>query len=330
MKSVTLGNTDIRISPVGLGCMGFTHAYGEPMDEMEAARLIREAHEMGYTLFDTAQRYTGIRADGTTAYNEDVVGLALEPIRDEVVIATKCGISIVDGERTPDARPETIRRSIDESLTRLRTDHVDLYYLHTIDPATPIETVAETMAELKAAGKILAWGISQCDEDTLRRAHAVLPVSAVQLRYSMMARDEARIFGACRELGVTFVAFSPMANGFLTGAYTKAASYSLDKGDFRAMMPQFTEEGIKANQELLAYVGRLAEERGATMAQMSLAWMESRPECDIVPIPGSTDPKYLKENFDSCRVELTADEVHAIDAMLDKVANGPVFGGASK
>ena len=325
MKIVYLGNTDIEISPVGLGCMGFTHAYGAPMDETEAAKLIRSAYDMGYTFFDTAQRYTGEDENGNTLYNETVVGMALKDIRDKVVIATKCGITMVDGVRTLDASPETIKSSLEESLERLQTDYVDLYYLHSVDPNTPIETVAETMKELFEAGKIRAWGISQCDADTLRRAHAVFPVSAVQLRYSMLAREEEYIFDTCRELGVTFVAFSPMANGFLTGKYNASGNYT-EKGDFRAMMPQFTEEGYKANEKLLAYVSDLAEKKNATMSQISLAWMENK-DIDIVPIPGSTNPKYLQENFDSCKIGLSREEVQEIDKMLDQVATGPVFKG---
>ena len=328
MKKVFLGNTDIEISPVGLGCMGFTHAYGKPMDEQEAAKLIRSAYDMGYTFFDTAQRYTGEDENGNTLYNETVVGMALKEIRDKVVIATKCGITMVDGVRTLDASPETIKSSLEESLDRLQTDYIDLYYLHSVDPNTPIESVAETMKELYDAGKIRAWGISQCDADTLRRAHKVFPVSAVQLRYSMMAREEEYIFDTCKELGVTFVAFSPMANGFLTGKYNSSGTYN-EKGDFRAMMPQFTEEGYKANQKLLKYIEELAEKKGASMSQISLAWMENK-EIDIVPIPGSTNPEYMQENFNSCIIELSKEEVKEIDEMLDQVATGPVFKGAKR
>lgn len=195
MKTVKLGNTDIEISPVGLGCMGFTHAYGKPIEKQEAVKIIRKAYEydLGYTFFDTVQRYTGVYPDGTIAYNEEVVGEALKDIRHKVVIATKCGITMIDGKRTLDARPETIKRTLNESLKRLQTDYVDLYYLHSIDPNTQIETVAKTMKELYLEGKIKAWGISQVDEETLRRAHKVFPVSAIQNRYSMMARDEEKI-----------------------------------------------------------------------------------------------------------------------------------------
>lgn len=326
MRKVFLGNTGIEISPVGLGCMGFTHAYGDPIPEKEAADKIRKAYDIGYTFFDTAQRYTGIWPDGTIAYNETVVGEALKEIRDQVVIATKCGISMVNGMRTLDSRPETIKNSLDDSLQRLQTDYVDLYYLHSMDEHTDIEQVAYTMKELYEQGKIRAWGISQCDEKALRKAHAVFPVSAVQLRYSMMARWEERIFPACKELGITFVAFSPMANGFLTGKYDgRTVNGSTSKADFRTMMPQFTEEGYQANKELLNYLGELANEKQATMAQISLAWMENK-DIDIVPIPGSTKLERLEENFNSSRIIMTTEEVQSIDQILDRIANGPVFG----
>ena len=251
MKTVKLGNTDIEISPVGLGCMGFTHAYGKPIEKQEAVKIIRKAYDLGYTFFDTAQRYTGVYPDGTIAYNEEVVGEALKDIRHKVVIATKCGITMIDGKRTLDARPETIKRTLNESLKRLQTDYVDLYYLHSIDPNTQIETVAKTMKELYLEGKIKAWGISQVDEETLRRAHKVFPVSAIQNRYSMMARDEEKIFDTCKELGVTFVAFSPMANGFLTGTY-HGEKIKEDQSDFRNLMPQFTKDGYEESKELLS------------------------------------------------------------------------------
>lgn len=328
MKKIYLGNTNIEISPVGLGCMGFTHAYGEPMKKEDAAKIIRQAYDMGYTFFDTAQRYTGVYPDGTIAYNEEVVGEALKDIRDKVVIATKCGITMVDGKRTLDARSETIKSTLEESLQRLQTDYVDLYYLHSIDPNVPIEDVAQTMKELYEQGKIRAWGISQVDEETLRRAHKVFPVSAIQNRYSMMARDEEKIFDTCKELGVTFVAFSPMANGFLTGAY-HGEKIKNDQSDFRNLMPQFTKEGYEKSQELLSYLKQLADEKNATMSQISLAWMENK-DVDIVPIPGSTKLLWLEENFNSCKIELIKEEVQKIDKTLKQMNTGPVFLGAKK
>ena len=328
MRDIKLGNSDIKISPVGLGCMGFAHAYGEPMEKKEAAKIIRSAYDMGYTFFDTAQRYTGVYPDGSISHNEDMVGEALKDIRDKVVIATKCGITMVNGVRTLDARPETITSTLEESLRRLQTDYVDLYYLHSIDPKTPIEVVAETMKELKKQGKIRTWGISQVDEDTLRRAHKIFPVSAIQNRYSMMAREEEVIFPACKELDVTFVAFSPLANGFMSGAYTGRENYNT-AGDFRARMPQFTAEGHDASAGLLAYVQKLAEEKNATVAQISLAWMENK-DINIVPIPGSRKPERMAENFDSCKVDLSAQEAKNIDDALNNMEIGPVFLGSNR
>lgn len=328
MRKIYLGNTNIQISPVGLGCMGFTHAYGDPIDKEEAVRRIRKAYDMGYTFFDTAQRYTGIYPDGSIAYNEEVVGEALKDVRNQVVIATKCGISIIDGERILDSRPETIKASLEESLKRLQTNYVDLYYLHSMDENTNIEEVANTMKELYEKGKIKAWGLSQCDEKSLRKAHAIFPVSAVQLRYSMMARWEERMFDVCKELGVTFVAFSPMANGFLTGAYTGNEKYN-QKSDYRSFMPQFTQEGFEANKRLLDYIKQLSVEKKATMAQISLAWMENK-DLDIIPIPGSTKLNRLEENYNSCKIDLSKEEVNEIDKMLDRIATGPVYGENKK
>lgn len=323
---VRLGKTEIEIGKVGLGCMGFSHAYGKPMDKEEAIRRIRKSYDMGYRFFDTAQRYTGIFEDGSIAYNEDLVGEALKDVRDDAVIATKCGITMVDGVRTLDASRETIRRTLKESLDRLQTDYVDLFYLHSIDPNTSIENVASTMKELYEEGLIKAWGISQVDEDTLRRAHKVFPVTAIQNRYSMMAREEEKIFACCKELGVTFVAFSPMANGFLTGSY-HGEKLEDDKSDFRLLMPQYTKDGYEANKEFLAYVEKLAKDYNASMAQISLAWMINK---GIVPIPGSTKLERLEENFNSSRIDLSDEEVKAIDEALDKLKMGPVYLGLRK
>lgn len=328
MNTIRLGNSDICISPVGLGCMGFSHAYGSPMEKHEAARIIRSAYDMGYTLFDTAQRYVGTNPDGSTSYNEEMVGEALKGIRDKVVIATKCGISLINGQRTPDARPETIRTTLEASLKRLQTDYVDLFYLHTPDPNTPIEVVAETMRSFYEQGKIRAWGVSQVDEDLLRRAHKIFPVSAIQNRYSIMARAEERIFPVCRELGITFVAFSPLANGFLSGAYNGTETYNA-ADDFRARMPQFTAEGYKGSEELLNYLRGLAAEKNTTLSQISLAWMQNK-DPRIVPIPGSRKPDRMLENFNSCKIELTTAEVQAIDESLGSIQIGPVFLGSNR
>lgn len=328
MKKIFLGNTNIEISSVGLGCMGFSHAYGAPLEKAEAIKKIRAAYDMGYTFFDTAQRYTGINVDGSISYNEELVGEALKDIRHNVVIATKCGITMVDNQRTLDSSPQTIKSTLEESLERLQTNYIDLYYLHSIDPNTPIESVAQTMKELFDAGKIKAWGISQVDEITLRRAHKIFPVSAIQNRYSMMARDNEDLFEVCKELKITFVAFSPMANGFLTGAYDGKETFD-SSNDFRSRMPQFTEEGFNASKELLDYLKKLADEKNATMAQISLAWMENK-DLDIVPIPGSTKLDRLEENFNSCKVNLSKSEVQKIDEALNTIKIGPVFQGSNR
>lgn len=327
MDARILGSSGIEVSPVGMGCMGITHAYGDPMPDDDAVKVIRDAHSIGYTFFDTAECYVGRRADGTLAHNEDVVGKALSPVRDEVVIATKFGISTnPDRSLVTDSRPETIRASIDGSLRRLKTDHVDLYYQHRIDPAVQPEQVAQVMQELIEAGKIRAWGISEANEEYLRRANAVCPVAAVQNRYSMMTRWEDALFPACEELDIAFVAFSPMANGFLTDAYGPDAKFE-GKQDYRDDMPQYTAEGERRAKPLMDMVRELAAEHNATPAQVSLAWMLCKKPF-IIPIPGSRKPERLKENFDAGKIRLTADEVAAIDALLDGL-DLRVFGGHS-
>lgn len=320
-----LGASGIEVSPVGMGCMGLTHASGDPVPDDEAVRVIRAAHEMGYTFFDTAECYVGTRADGTLARNEEVVGAALAPVRDEVVIATKFGVRHnPDRTLALDSRPETIRAALEGSLERLGTDHVDLYYQHRIDPAVAPEEVAGTMADLMRAGKIRAWGISEATEEYLRRANAVCPVAAVQNRYSMMARWHEPLFGTLEELGVALVAFSPLANGFLTGAYGARTAFEGPQ-DFRGDMPQYTEEGERRAHPLAALVAELAAAHEATPAQISLAWMLCKHPW-IIPIPGSRKPERLQENLDAAEVELTPEEIARIDelsASLDLM----VFGG---
>lgn len=320
-----LGKTGMLVSPVGMGCMGLTHASGDPLPDAEAKRVVRAAYDMGYTFFDTAECYVGLRADGTVAHNEDVVGAALAPVRDQVVIATKFGVAHnADRTLSLDSSPATIRRSVEGSLRRLRTDHIDLYYQHRIDPKVAPEEVAETMGELIAEGKILAWGISETGEDYLRRAHAVCPVSAVENRYSMAARWHAPMIALCRELGITFVAFSPMANGLLTGAYGAKTKFE-GAQDYRGGMPQYTEAGQAAAAPLIELLHRVASAHGATPAQVSLAWMLAE-HGNVVPIPGSRKPERLRENLGAARVALTAGELAKIDALLATV-DIPVFGG---
>ena len=324
MQNRILGK-DLEVSAIGLGCMGFTHAYGTAMDETEAAKAIAEAVDMGYTFFDTAECYLGNRADGTLAHNEDLVGEALRPYRGRVKIATKFGVQHSPEGLVMDSRPETIRKAIEGSLTRLQTDHVDLYYQHRIDPKIAPEEVAGVMADLIKEGKILRWGISETDEEYLRRAHAVCPVTCVQNRLSMMARWYEKLFPVLEELNVGFVAFSPLANGFLSDAFKKGETFA--DGDFRNFMPQYKEENYDANRELLEYVRKLAAEKNATPAQISLAWMINKKPY-IVPIPGSRKVDRIRENFEAGDIILTADEVAQIDRQLDGIQTSGVFGGS--
>lgn len=224
MKYRTLGK-DLQVSAVSLGCMGMTHAYGAPSDETEMIERIHEAFDLGYTMFDTAECYTGTNPDGSTAYNEELVGKAIKPFRDKIVLATKCGVFWDEnGKMIRDSSKASIRKSIEGSLKKLDTDHIDLYYQHRIDPNVSPEEVAETMAELMKEGKITHWGISQTDEEYLRRANAVCPVTAIQNRYSMITREYEYMFPVLEELNIGMVAFSPLANGFLSGAYSKRIS----------------------------------------------------------------------------------------------------------
>lgn len=324
MQFRILGNSGLRVSSVGLGCMGITHASGAPMNKAEGARVIREAYEMGYTFFDTAECYTGVYPDGATVYNEEIVGDALQPVRDKVIIATKCGVRHGGDHLILDSSPETIRRSVEGSLRRLGIDCIDLYYQHRIDPKVEPEAVAETMAELIQEGKIRAWGISEANEDYLRRAHAVCPVAAIENRYSMMARWHETLFPVLEELGVAYVAFSPMANGFLTGRYNADSKFEQDI-DFRSNMPQYTKEGFEKGSELLELLRTMATEKNATPAQISLAWMLCKKPY-IIPIPGSRKPARLRENLGAAEIILSSSEVAAIDAKLDTM-DLPVFGG---
>ena len=271
MEYRTLGK-DLTVSAVGLGCMGMSHAYGAPADKNEMKELIAEAVDIGYTFFDTAEVY------GTPEnphHNEELVGEALRPYRNKVVIATKFGIYFdmeskqVNKPLLPDSRPEVIRVSVENSLKRLGTDHIDLYYQHRIDTFVPVEEVAGVMQELMQEGKITHWGLSEADEETIRRAHAVCPVTAIQNRYSMMARWHEVLFPVLEELNIGYVAFSPLANGFLSARYGKEAKF--DAGtDYRSMMPQFTPEAVEQNQKLLELVRTVAEGKHATPVRLPL------------------------------------------------------------
>lgn len=319
----------LRVSAVGLGCMGMSHAYGALADKREMTELLADVVEMGYTFFDTAEVYgTADRPHD----NEELLGEALRPYRDRIVLATKFGLVFDNPEAAgphpllPDSRPETIRRSVEGSLRRLHTDHIDLYYQHRIDPTVEPETVAEVMAELIREGKILHWGISETTEEYLRRAHRVCPVTAIQNRFSMMARWHESLLPVVEELGIGFVAHSPLANGLLTNRYT--ADMAFDKAtDYRASMPQYRKESFEKNRSLFALLEQLAEEHHATASQISLAWMmNKRPP--IVPIPGTRHLCRLKENIGAADLNLSDAEVRSIDAALDAMEMSEVFGGS--
>lgn len=324
MKTRILGKNGLKVSAIGLGCMGFSHAYGAPTEKSEAVRLIQQAVDMGYTLFDTAEMYG---TQDNPHDNERIVGEALAPYRDRVQIVTKFGIRFDLSSRqvpypiVPDSRPECIRKSVEGSLTRLRTDYIDLYFQHRMDPNIPPEEVAGVMQELIKEGKILHWGISEADGEYLRRANAVCPVAAVENRYSMMARHYEALFPLLEELGVGFVAFSPLANGFLSGKYGKDAVYDT-KYDYRSRMPQFTAEAVEKNQALLTLLQDIAAKKEATVGQISLAWMLCRKPW-IVPIPGTR----MQENAGAAEVKLSAAEVAALDKALDSVPMSEVYGG---
>lgn len=324
MKQRKLGN--LEVSAIGLGCMGMSHAYGPAADTKEMTELLSRAVAMGYTFFDTAEVY-GTSDD--PHHNERLLGDALKPYRNQVVLATKFGLTFdtskpVPYSLIPDSRPETIRKSVEGSLKRLNTDHIDLYYQHRLDPDVPIEDVADTVADLIQEGKVLHWGLSEASETSIRRAHAVCPLTAVENRYSMMARWHERLFPVLEELGIGFVAFSPLANGFLTDTVAKGAKFDAAT-DYRASMPQFRD--YDANAELLSLIRRFAEEKDATPAQISLAWMlRKRPY--IVPIPGTRKESRLRENAEASEVTFNDEEFTEIDNALQHIPMSEVFGGS--
>lgn len=324
MKQRKLGN--LEVSAIGLGCMGMSHAYGPAADTKEMTELLSRAVAMGYTLFDTAEVY-GTNDD--PHHNERLIGEALLPYRNQIVLATKFGLRFdtskpVPYPLIPDSRPETIRKSVEGSLKRLKTDRIDLYYQHRLDPDVPIEDVAGAIADLMREGIILHWGLSEASEDSIRRAHAVCPLTAIENRYSMMARWHERLFPVLEELGIGFVAFSPLANGFLTDTVAKGTKFDA-RTDYRASMPQFRD--YDANAELLALIRRFAEEKDATPAQVSLAWMlHKRPY--IVPIPGTRKESRLRENSEASEVMLSDEEFTEIDNALQHIPMSEAFGGS--
>lgn len=329
MRKRVLGK-DLLVSSVGLGCMGMSHAYGPAANKAEMIKLIHQALDLGITFFDTAEVYGPYE-------NEKLVGEALSMVRDKVVIATKFGVHFENGQSgtlLTDSRPETIRKAVEGSLKRLRTDHIDLYYQHRVDKKVPVEEVAGVMGELITEGKITHWGMSEADADEIRRAHAVSPVTAVQSRYSMMSRQkEENTFPILEELGIGFVAFSPLANGFLSGKYDKNSRFesSEEKGlDYRSFLPHFKPENIEANQGLLDLLNQFAKEKDATAAQISLAWMLAQKSY-VVPIPGTRKPERLIENARSSEVDLSHEELNQINKALSKLnIVGEYMGGRTK
>jgi aryl-alcohol dehydrogenase-like predicted oxidoreductase len=302
----TLGNSRLEVSAIGLGCMGMSQSYLPLPDREEMIGLTRAAVERGVTFFDTAQVY------GPFA-NEELVGEALEPVRDQVVIATKFGFDLESGRGGLDSRPETIRRSVDDSLKRLRTETIDLLYQHRVDPNVPIEDVAGTVKELIEVGKVRHFGLSEAGVQTIRRAHAVQPVTALQSEYSLWWREpEEEILPTLEELGIGFVPFSPLGKGFLTGKIDETAKF--ESGDFRNTVPRFTDPAARrANLAFVELLTRIAERRNVTPAQIALAWILAQKPW-IVPIPGTTKLHRLKENIAAADIELTPDDRQEIES----------------
>jgi aryl-alcohol dehydrogenase-like predicted oxidoreductase len=300
----TLGASGLDVSTIGLGCMGLSYGYGPPTDRNDAITLLRGAVDRGVTLFDTAEAY------GPFA-NEELLGEALEPVRDRVVLATKFGFAGGTAGPGLDSRPERIREVVEGSLRRLRTDRIDLLYQHRVDPEVPIEDVAGTVKGLIDEGKVLHFGLSEAGVGTIRRAHAVQPVTALQSEYSIWWREpEDEILPALEELGIGFVPFSPLGRGYLTGAIDETTE--LDPGDFRHNVPRFTAENRKANQAVVELARRIAEGHGATPAQIALAWILAQKPW-VVPIPGTTKMHRLEENLAATKVELSGADLAEID-----------------
>ena len=290
----------LEVSALGLGCMGLNYGYGPATEKAEAIKLIRKAYELGVTFFDTAEAYGPF-------LNEEVVGEALEPFRKEVVIATKFGFEQGQVGLGMNSKPENIRAYVDAALKRLRTDVIDLLYQHRVDQNVPIEEVAGTVKDLIAAGKVKYFGLSEAGAATIRKAHAVQPVTALQSEYSLWWREpEAEIIPTLEELGIGFVPFSPLGKGFLTGAINENTTF--DKTDFRNVVPRFTEENRKANQTVVEVLGQIAEQKGVTRAQIAIAWLLAQKPW-IVPIPGTTKINRLEENMAAASISLTAQEL---------------------
>lgn len=316
MKQRTLGNGGLKVSAIGLGCMGMSQSYPPFPEKNEMIAFIRKAVEMGETFFDTSEYYA-------VGDNELLVGEAVAPVRHDVVIATKFGWDIRDGKiHGTDSRPETIRRAVEGSLKRLDIDYIDLYYQHRVDPNVPIEAVAETVKELHKEGKILHWGLSEASAKTIRRAHAVFPVTALQSEYSMWFREpEQEIIPTLEELGIGFVPFSPLGKGFLTGTVSTNASFA--ENDVRNAIPRFNDtDNMKANEALAAAIKSFAADRSLSPAQVALAWLLYQKPW-IVPIPGTKKLNRLEENMSAAYVELSATDLSKLEQLL---ADNPVSG----
>lgn len=305
MKKRFLGKSNMEVSSVGYGCMGLSHGYGAVPEHNEAIRLIRKAYEMGCTFFDTAEVYGA-------GHNELLVGEAIQPFRNQIVLATKLHLNRSQGDTET-----VIRRHLEESMKRLQTDYIDLYYQHRVEDDDAVEEVAEVMGKLIQEGRIRGWGQSQSTPDQIRRAHAVTPITAIQSEYSMMERMfEKEVIPTCEELGIGFVPFSPLASGFLSGKYTAESTYSGD--DVRRVITRFDKENIAANQPLLDLLRHFADAKNATPAQISLAWMLHKKDF-IVPIPGMRRDERIIENLGAADVELTDSEFAQIEAELAKI-----------
>ena len=310
--------------------MGISHAYGTPSTEKEATELIEKAIDLGCTFFDTAEVYG--TADNPH-HNEELIGKILKKHRDNVVIATKFGIGFDTESKTvnksliPNSKPEVIRKSVENSLRRLGTDHIDLYYQHRYDPNVPIEEVAGVMADLIKEGKITHWGLSETNEELIRKANAVCPITAIQNRYSMMARHYENLMPVLEELNIGFVAFSPLANGLLTGKYNPSSTFD-SVSDYRSNMPQFKAENYDKNKDLFNLLNNLAKDKNATPTQISLAWMLCKKPY-IVPIPGTRKIERLIENLGSTDIDLSKEEVSNIDNALNNMKMSEVFGGSA-
>ena len=310
MQKRTLGNSGLEVSALGLGCMGLTFGYGPATNENDAIALIQKAYDLGITFFDTAEAYS-------QGGNETLLGKAVKSFRDKVVIATKFGFKDGDSSKGVDSRPERIRQVAENSLRFLNTDYIDLFYQHRVDPNVPMEDVAGTIHDLMKEGKIKHWGLSEAGVESIRKAHAVQPVTALQSEYSLFFRDvEKEILPTLEELGIGFVPFSPLGKGFLTGAINEKTEFAKD--DFRNIVPRFSEENRKANQALVNLLKNLAADKNATPAKIALAWLLAQKPW-IAPIPGTTKIHRLEENVGGASVELSADDLSKIEAALSTI-----------